>query len=56
MWGMGTAAGAVRVTLFDHKGERYKMPLTLSQIRAQIVARANDQTQASLRARGHPSP
>lgn len=43
MWGLGLSCmgGAVRVGQFDGRGEMYKTPMTLSQIRAQIVHRAN---------------
>jgi hypothetical protein len=43
MWGLGagTLSGAVRVTLFDEeRGERYKTPMTLSQMRLHMVRRA----------------
>ena len=44
--GLGMAAAvdgaaAVRVTLFDRRGERFKAPMTLSQIRRHIVDRAS---------------
>lgn len=48
MWGLGgLAVGAVRVGQFDARGDMYKTPMTLSQIRSQIVQKANAAKQVS---------